>query len=63
MAEKNRNQNGNQVTRPTGKQTNIGNGSKPPPKTAAPKPEPSYGIIDEGSFWSPFKRSEKVVNS
>ena len=63
MSEKNRNQNGNQVQRPTDKQTNISNGSKPPPKTAAPKPEPSYGIIDEGSFWSPLKRSEKAVNS
>jgi hypothetical protein len=63
MSEKNRKQNGNQSQRPTNQQTDSGNGSKPPPKTAAPKPEPSYGIIDEGSFWSPLKRSERVMNS
>lgn len=63
MSEKNRDQNGNQPQGPNDKQTNIGNGSQPPPKSAVPKPEPSYGIIDEGSFWSPLKRSAKAVNS
>lgn len=63
MSEKNKSQHGNQPQRPTDKQTNIDNGSKPPSQTAAPKPEPSYGIIDEGSFWSPLKRSEKAVTS
>lgn len=63
MSEKNREQNGNQPQRPTDRQTDIGNGSKPPPKTSAPKPEPSYGIIDEGSFWSPLKRSGGAVKS
>lgn len=63
MSEKNRGQDGNQPQRLTDKQSNIGNGSKLPPKAAAPKPEPSYGIIDEGSFWSPLNRSEKAANS
>lgn len=63
MSEKNRDQNGNQPQPQTDKQTNIGNGSKLHSQTTAPKPEPSYGIIDEGRFWSPLKRSEKAVSS
>ena len=63
MSEKSRSQDGNQPQRPTDQQAAIDNGSKPSPKATAPKPEPSYGIIDEGSFWSPLRRSEKAVNS
>ncbi|MCY3976619.1 MAG: hypothetical protein OXG23_00845 [Chloroflexi bacterium] len=62
MAEENITQEATQIQRTANKQNSSGNESKPP-KTAAPKPEPSYGIIDEGRFWSPLKRSEKAVNS
>lgn len=62
MAEENITQKATQVQRTANTQNSSGNVSKPP-KSASPKPEPSYGIIDEGRFWSPLKRFEKAVNS
>ena len=55
-----KNQNGNLPQQPTEKQTNIDRDSKQP-ESALPKPEPSFGIIDEGRIWSlPIRRQEPI---
>lgn len=61
MSEENQNQNGNLPQQPAEKQTNIDRDSKQPESTL-PKPEPSFGIIDEGRIWSPLKRMQKATN-
>lgn len=62
MSEKSRNQNGNQPQRPADKHTNTGSESGQS-KSAVPKPQPSFGIIDEGRFWSLPKRTQNVTNA
>ncbi|MCY3915184.1 MAG: hypothetical protein OXG49_04140 [Chloroflexi bacterium] len=63
MSEENQSENQSQASSENQTGANIEN---TPPKLQAvepqPKPEPSFGIIDEGSFWPPFKRSQKAIN-
>lgn len=61
MTEEKQSGNGNQPHQSTDRPTDTGNSCEEP-NHAPPKPEPSYGIIDEGSFWPPLKRAEKAVS-
>lgn len=62
MSKKDKTRNGNQTKPSADNQKVTDNGRNKPSKPAAPKPKPSYGIIDEGNFWPSFKKSEKSIN-
>lgn len=47
--------------RPAEKQTDIDRDSKQPDSTL-PKPEPSFGVIDEGRIWSLPKLRQKAIS-
>ena len=64
MPEDNQNQSENQPQDSSDNHSGANIENTPPTIQAVepkPKPEPSYGIIDEGRFWSLLKRSHKMI--
>ena len=67
MSEDDQNHSGNQSQASSDDQASA-NIENTPPKlqavelTPKPRPEPSFGIIDEGRFWSLPKRTQKAIN-
>lgn len=58
MSEENRN--GKHSNQPADKQHRVDQES-PQPEATLPKPEPSFGILDEGRIWSLPKLRVKAI--